>query len=252
MSITNEQYVSEYLKRLDYHGNTIPCVETLLALHQAHMYHVPFENLDLLGDSFSPKLDRDFLFDKIVCRKRGGVCYEMNTSFYYLLTAMGFHAQQISGAVQPGENMFSHVATLVHFDDCAYIADVGFGDSYLPPVKVGTEITHVNGINYFMDFMDAETADIMRQFPGKDPERMYTIALVPRKISDYFERFQWASAKGNTIFSQRPICVSHTPERRATLRKGILSIEVAGQIVESRPIEPGAETEQCLREYFGL
>lgn len=252
MPISDEQFVSQYLKHLDYHGSTTPCEETLLALHLAHIYHVPFENLDLLGDSFIPNLDRAFLFDKIVCRNRGGVCYELNTSFYYLLTAIGFDACQISGSVQPGENMFSHVATLVHLEDCDYIVDVGFGDSYVPPIKVGTEITRVNNIDYFMDYKDAETADIMRRHPGKEPERMYTIALTPRKMSDYFERFRWASAKGNTVFSMRPICASHTAERRITLRRGFLTIEQNGQVVESRPIAPGEETEQCLRDYFDL
>lgn len=252
MPISDEQFVSQYLKHLDYHGSTTPCEETLLALHLAHIYHVPFENLDLLGDSFIPNLDRAFLFDKIVCRNRGGVCYELNTSFYYLLTAIGFDACQISGSVQPGENMFSHVATLVHLEDCDYIVDVGFGDSYVPPIKVGTEITRVNNIDYFMDYKDAETADIMRRYPGKGPERMYTIALTPRKMSDYFERFRWASAKGNTVFSMRPICASHTAERRITLRRGFLTIEQNGQVVESRPIAPGEETEQCLRDYFDL
>lgn len=250
MPISDQQFLSEYLEHLDYHGNTAPHAETLLALHQAHLSHVPFENLDLLGDSFVPNLERDFLFDKIVHRNRGGVCYELNTAFYYLLTAMGFNACQIAGCVQPGEDMFSHVATLVRFADCQYIADVGFGETDLPPVRVSTEITQVNGVDYYLDFTDEMTAGLMRRRPGGEPQLMYTVSLTPRGMSDYFDRFRWASTKGNTVFSMRPICVSHADGKRIALRRGFLTIQQDGQVIETRPVAPGAETDQCLREYF--
>ena len=252
MSVSNDQFVSEYLKRIGYQGSTEPCLKTLLDMHLLHIYAVRFENLDLLKEGFTPNLDREFLFEKVVHRNRGGVCYELNTLFYYLLSAMGFDVSQISGAVQPGENMFSHVATLVRFPEGNYIADVGFGDSYLPPVKVGNEITVVNGIEYYMDYTSALSAEIMRRRPGQESERMYTIVLTPRVMSDYFDRFRWASAMGNTVFSQYPICVRHAPGQQTTLRKQKLIIQRNGQIVESRPIEPGEETDQVLREYFDL
>lgn len=253
MSITDERFVAEYLERIHYHGNGIPCPETLIELQQLHVYHILFENLDLLGDCFIPNLDKEYLFDKIVTRGRGGVCYELNTSFYNLLTAMGFSAHQISGAVQPGENMYSHVATLIHLEDGDYIADVGFGDAYLPVLNVnGTPCARYDGYEYTLLPLSENTYDIMACRPGEDPVRMYTIALTPRKMSDYFSRFDWASAKGNTAFSLHPICVSHTPQQRTALRRGKLVITKNGQVVESRPISPGEETDRVLREYFNL
>lgn len=253
MSITEERFVTEYLERIGYHGNGNLCPETLIELQKLHVYHIPFENLDLLSDSFVPNLDKEFLFDKVVTRRRGGVCYELNTSFYNLLTAMGFSAHQISGAVQPGENMFSHVATLIHFEDGDYLADVGFGDAYLPVLKInGTPCAQYDGYDYTLLPLNENTYDIMARRPGEEPVRMYTIALTPRKMSDYFGRFDWASAMGNTVFSQYPICVCHTSHQRVTLRRGNLIIVQNGQVVESRPIAPGEETKQVLRKYFDL
>lgn len=250
--MTNEAFISGYLDRIDYHGSTAPCAETLCALHRAHISHVPFENLELLGEHFEPNLDRNFLFDRIVTRRHGGVCYELNTAFYSLLTAMGFDAYQISGSVQPGENLFSHVATLVCFPEGRWLVDVGFGDAYLPPVQIRPEPTTVDGIDYYLSFTDDTTAEVMRRRPGQPEERMYTMVMTPRAMSDYFERFRWASAKGNTIFSQRHICVLHTEKAHITLRRGVLTVEQNGQLTENRPIAPGTETECCLRDYFGL
>ncbi len=253
MSVTEEQFISEYLNRIDYHSSRLPCLDTLIELQRLHVYHILFENLDLLGDSFTPNLDKEYLFDKIVRRHRGGVCYELNTSFYNLLTAMGFSACQISGSVQPGENLFSHVATLVHFDDGDYIADVGFGDAYLPLLKVnGTPCAQYDGYGYTLRPLADDVYDIMACRPGEEPVRMYTIALIPRKMPDYFGRFTWASAKGNTAFSEHPICVAHTPQRRTTLRRGKLVIVENGAVIETRPVSPGKETDVILREYFNL
>ena len=253
MPVAKEQFVSEYLNRIGYHGSGTPCPATLIELQRLHVYHILFENLDLLCDSFTPNLDKDFLFDKIVSRGRGGVCYELNTSFYNLLTAMGFSACQISGSVQPGENMFSHVATLVHFEDSDYLADVGFGDAYLPVLKLSdTPCARYEGYDYNLLPLGEKVFDIMACRPGEEAVRQYSIALTPRAMSDYFGRFDWASAKGNTVFSQYPICVRHTPDRRITLRRGKLVIVQNGQVVESRTVSPGPETDRILREYFDL
>ena len=253
MSITDEQFVSEYLNRIGYDGSRVPCLDTLIELQRLHVYHILFENLDLLSDSFTPNLDKEYLFDKIVKRHRGGVCYELNTSFYNLLTAMGFSACQISGTVQPSENLFSHVSTLVHLEDGDYIADVGFGDAYLPVLKLnGTPCAHYNGYDYSMKHLRENIYDIMARRPGEEPVRMYTIALTPRKMSDYFGRFDWASAKGNTVFSEYPICVMQTPDQRITLRRGKLVIAENDNVIETRPVSPGEETDFILREYFNL
>ena len=253
MSFIKEHFISEYLKRIGYHGDTTPCLDTLRALQVQHIHHIPFENLDLLTDAFTPNLDQEYLFDKIVTRRRGGVCYELNTSFYNLLRALGFDAHQISGAVQPGEDMYSHVATLVHLPEGDFIADVGFGDSYLPVLNIAPDVlTICDGLEYRMNYFDRNTGDIQRRRPGQDWERMYTMCLTPRRREEYFGRFRWASAMGNTVFSQYPICVSHGPVRRVTLRKGALSVEENGQITEQRPVAPGSETELVLRNYFDL
>lgn len=252
MPVTNEQYISEYLKHLDYHGSTTPCLEALNELHRQHTYHVPFENLALLGD-YTPNLERDHLFDWIVNRSRGGVCYELNTSFYQLLSALGFSCDQISGAVNPGESMFAHVSTLVHLPEGDYIVDVGFAGSALPPLKVdGNPATVCNGCEFQVTDQGDNVVLITRHASGQEPKRMYAVSLEPRRMSDYFGQYRWASAKGNTIFSEYPICAFQTPERRIVLRGGKLIVERDGRIVENRPIAPGEETERVLREYFDL
>jgi N-hydroxyarylamine O-acetyltransferase len=79
-----------YLHRIHYHGRLDPTSATLRALHRAHLHAVPFENLDIhLGRPIA--LDEATLFDKIVVRRRGGLCYELNGLFAALLRSLGFN-----------------------------------------------------------------------------------------------------------------------------------------------------------------
>lgn len=61
----------------------------LLIQHQ--LAEVPFETLSLhYSVDGRVSLQNDDLFDKIVVRKRGGYCLELNTFFATVLTSMGY------------------------------------------------------------------------------------------------------------------------------------------------------------------
>ena len=67
-----------YCTRVNYTGSREVSAATLKGLHFAHVHSVPFENLDIhLGQAIS--LDPTDLFTKIVTRRRGGYCYEVNS-----------------------------------------------------------------------------------------------------------------------------------------------------------------------------
>ncbi len=76
--------VEAYLQRINYRGGSDPSLETLSALHRAHMLGVPFENLDISLER-AIVLNEDLLFDKIINRHRGGFCFELNALFSALL-----------------------------------------------------------------------------------------------------------------------------------------------------------------------
>src|SRR6185295_18386444 len=94
-----------YLKRINYTGPLNPSAETLRNLHLAHLLAVPFENLDIhLGRPIV--LEDAALFDKIVERRRGGFCYELNGLFCWLLRELGFEASKLSAGVANTEGGF--------------------------------------------------------------------------------------------------------------------------------------------------
>ncbi|TDI15991.1 MAG: arylamine N-acetyltransferase, partial [Acidobacteria bacterium] len=97
--------INAYLKRIGYRGSRQPTAETLRQLHRAHLLAVPFENLDIpLGHPIVLSLPS--FYDKIVRRRRGGFCYELNGLFGWLLEQLGFTVVMLSARVfegaQPG------------------------------------------------------------------------------------------------------------------------------------------------------
>ncbi|MBI3164765.1 MAG: arylamine N-acetyltransferase, partial [Chloroflexi bacterium] len=93
--------IPAYLNRINYHGSTAPTVDTLRALHRAHLLTVPFENLDIHHNK-PIVLDEAALFEKIVVNRRGGYCYELNGLLASVLRELGFDVTMFSSNVIHG------------------------------------------------------------------------------------------------------------------------------------------------------
>jgi N-hydroxyarylamine O-acetyltransferase len=93
--------IDAYLERIAYEGSREPAARTLRDLQVAHLTAVPFENLSIHARE-PILLDDDALFDKVVGRRRGGFCYELNGLFAGLLRALGFNVAMLSARVARG------------------------------------------------------------------------------------------------------------------------------------------------------
>src|SRR5882762_9048307 len=97
--------IKAYLQRINYLGSLVPTAQTLRELQVAHLQTVPFENLSI--HSAEPiVLDDDALFRKIVLRRRGGFCYELNGLFAALLRELGFAVSMLSAGVANSEGVY--------------------------------------------------------------------------------------------------------------------------------------------------
>ena len=130
-----------YLKRIDYRGGLRPDHAVLVALQQAHICAVPFENLDVqLGRPVT--LSAEDAYNKIVVNNRGGWCYEQNGLFAWALTQIGFEVTRVAAAVMRQDrgdvSLANHLCLLVNApgSTATYLADVGFGGSMIKPLPL--------------------------------------------------------------------------------------------------------------------
>ncbi|HCG35114.1 MAG TPA: acetyltransferase, partial [Clostridiales bacterium] len=128
----NQEKIKLYFDRLGmpYSPDLTPTKELLFSLHFAHVTRVPFENMDILN-RIPLDLEEDALFDKIVVRNRGGICFEVNCLFAHLLRKLGYTcidyaARWIKGVT--GNPMRRHRVFQAKLPTGeAYICDVGNG-----------------------------------------------------------------------------------------------------------------------------
>ena len=58
-----------------------PTLEKLTKIQEAHLKHIPFENLSQHGCDRPACLDVESVVDKVLHAKRGGFCFELNGLF---------------------------------------------------------------------------------------------------------------------------------------------------------------------------
>jgi N-hydroxyarylamine O-acetyltransferase len=130
-----------YLDRVGFRGRANADLETLRTLHRLHLEHIPYENLDVqLGHPVSIEIEP--IFEKLVNRRRGGWCYEMNGLLGWALEEIGFKVTRMAGAVMRvvmgDANVGNHLVLRIDLDQ-PYIGDVGFGDGMLEPVALAAQ-----------------------------------------------------------------------------------------------------------------
>ncbi|MBP8116664.1 MAG: arylamine N-acetyltransferase [Nitrospira sp.] len=245
---------SVYLARIGYQGSVVPSAETLRGLHLAHVLTVPFENLDIhLGRPIS--LEPSDLFEKIVCRRRGGYCYELNGLFALLLEQLGFVVTRLAARVlygTEGVRPRSHQVLLVHLDGERWIVDVGFGGQGLReplPLTVGEE--HRQGPDQFRLTTDERGEHVLQCRIEEAWANLYSFALDPWLPVDYQFANYYHSHAPDSLFVQRQICTMPTPQGRKTFTGKLLKVRGQDGTQELHVTSEG-EYKQLLQQHFGV
>ena len=243
--------IDAYLTRIGYKGSREPTVDTLNQLHRAHLLAVPFENLDIhLGHAIG--LSPASFFDKIVRRRRGGFCYELNGLFGWLLEQLGFAVVMLSARVYDGARPgpeFDHLVLLVEAGE-KMIADVGFGDSFLEPLRLDSAVEVVqDGSAYRLTRSRADQILERRRESNWEPQ--YVFSLTPRRLMEFSAMCERQQTSPDSHFTRKTVCSLATLDGRITLSNSRLITTAGGRRVE-RDIESVEEYRRLLATHFGI
>jgi len=244
-----------YLARINYAGPTHPGADTLRALHRSHLLAVPFENLSIHA-SVPIVLEEAALFDKVVRRRRGGFCYELNGLFAWLLRELGFEVQLLSAGVMGAGGEFGppfdHMALAVTLEE-RWLADVGFGDSFVDPLLLDspTVQTQPNGTYHLVSDDDGSRV-LFRARRSEEPRPQYRIFPGTWSLPDYNEMCLFHQSSPLSPFTQKRVCSVLTSSGRITLSgMQLIETDTNGNRRE-RALEDQAAVDQALREPFGI
>ena len=250
--------VEAYLDRIGYQGPQKATPESLCELHTAHTFTVPFENLDIhLGRTIS--LDSAALFDKIVRRRRGGYCFELNGLFALLLERIGFSVRHLMARVLWGHadvSPLSHRVLLVETGGTRWIADVGFGGNGLItaiPLAFGHEERQYADRFRLMGAQQGGRRDEYRiDCLVKDTwEPMYSFTTESYLPVDYTYANYFHSHSPESLFTQKRLCTKPTPNGRIILQNRALKIRHDGQS-QTEAVKTPEAYRSMLADHFGI
>ena len=252
MMSLNDQSIQAYLARIGYRAKLGPTLTTLRDLHCAHLLTVPFENLDIHRGR-QIVLDEALLYDKIVRRRRGGFCYELNGLFAVLLRHLGFDVTLLSAGVARAAGGFGpdydHLALLVKLDE-PWLVDVGFGDSFREPLRFGERGPQVQaGDEYLLEDL-GKSWRMKRRKKESAWGDQYEFTLVPRQLEDFKDMCRYHQTSPESTFTQKRVCSRATPNGRVSLSEKRLIVTDNGNREERELSDE--EYARILRELFGF
>ena len=247
--------IGRYLRRIGLSEPPPATLAGLRRLQRAHIESVPFENLDVfLGRPLS--LEPAALYDKIVVRRRGGYCFELNGLFGQLLGALGFSAAPHLARVwlrdPPEPPPRTHLLHSVTIDGRRYLSDVGFGGSTPSvPLDIGSEAPVEDADGSIRIRSDADFGWMFERWKEGRWAPQYSFEEVPALPIDIRVSNHFAETHPSSHFRWGRFVGLFTAEGREGLADDAYTSRRGAAVEESR-IPLGPEWRGKLREQFGI
>jgi N-hydroxyarylamine O-acetyltransferase len=247
-----------YLSRIEYLKPVRPDVQILHELQTAHRLTVPFENLDI-GLKRQIRLDRSLLWDKIVVRRRGGFCYEVNGLFAWLLEEIGFEVTYLNARDYHEEDNsfgidFDHLTLLVRVPNqfTRWLVDVGRGDTFTRPLDIDTRDWQEQGQRAYQLQPFRNGYQLWQRGFGGKVERQYYFDLTAHQFpAEYEATCLYHQTSPQSIFTRKQIISRLTENGRISLDNDHLIVTTNGQR-EKFPFENDDEYRALLLKHFGI
>jgi len=244
--------MKEYLSRINFNENGANDPSTLINLHTCHVHNVPFENLDIQNKK-PIRLNPEHLYLKIVSNYRGGFCYELNYLFYLLLKKLQFNVDIISARIFDKDTLgpeFDHMALMVKFKNQHWLADVGFGDLFVRPIKMVNNLCQWDGRNYFKIQPWQNGSFLLSMSNNKvDFTKKYVFTINPRDIGEFTEQCKIKQYSPNSYFVKNKVVTLPTQKGRKTLFNKKFIVKTYQQRLEVTIEDKKHETSILTKEF---
>jgi N-hydroxyarylamine O-acetyltransferase len=222
--------------------------EALSELHLRHLRTIPFENLSIhLGEPIV--LDEAALVEKLVRRRRGGFCYELNGTFAALLRALGYRVTMLEARVVGAEGLgipYDHMALRVDGAE-PWLVDVGFGRHCHLPLRLNDRGEQHDPGGVFR-VVEAEAGDLDVLMDGQP---QYRLDLRPRALADFEAGCWWHQTSPKSHFTRSLVCSRLTEAGRITLT-GRQLVETEHGERHEHPLGSDDDVLHAYRDHFGI
>ena len=247
--------LAAYTARVGYQGPLTHSLETLIGLHRAQAFSIPFENLDIhLNRPIG--LDPASLVQKLVHERRGGYCYELNGLFRLVLQQLGFDVTCLVG-----RNLLAgyplrpraHQVLLVAVAGEPWLADLGFGaNGLIEPIPLALGPGHQQFFDEYRLLAAPQHNHHLQLRIQGEWQSLYTFTLDEAQPSDFQMMNFYYSQSPDSPFRKQRITTLAAPDFRVSLVDGELKIRRPDGSITTTHVAGGAAHAQALEAHFGI
>ncbi|OWW00340.1 arylamine N-acetyltransferase [Rhizobium sp. R693] len=233
MSLTATQ-LDAYLARIGVERPLRLDIGSLSQLHRAHLMSFTWEALDAFM-GWPSAITPAAAFAKMVEKRRGGWCYEMNGLFGAALAGLGFCVTRLCGGVDRerlGDIAIGNHLTLRVDLDHPYLAEVGVADAIIEPVPLATGPISQRGFDFSIIPVDGgwlrfnnHARGIAKSFDFR-PDHSDEAAMVATQ--------DWLMRDPGSPFTNALALLRHTADGYVALQNNCLRRVTANSLIEQR------------------
>ena len=249
--------IQQYLHKLQL-NDFIPSADltTLNKLQDAHLKMIPYENFDCLNGKIT-SLKHEDMFNKIILHNRGGICFELNGLYNWLLISLGFNVVSFAGRFIDKINVYQlrrHRTMCVSLDGKRYITDVGVNsESPRCPLELTENLIQSDGISQYKFTRDEFWGWLLWQKEkGKPWKRMLGFTEEKQLDKDFIMPSFWCDAHPDSPFNKNKNLSIFREDCNITIRGNYLKFYLGGRVKYRYNIRTGSELKEVLWEYFGI
>ena len=243
--------VEQYLARIGLSEAPSIDLAGLTQLQRAHLSTVPFENLNVYWQT-GVRTDTDWSLDKIVNGGRGGWCFEANGAFSWLLEQLGFRVTRLGAAVllDGPSAQITHLTLEVMLDE-PFLVDVGFGDSFINPLRLNSRALQDCGTGQYQ-FMPSPQGTTLTELDDGLPAARYRFKRISLTLANLEPASQQLYDDPELHWRRWPFAtrlIDGGPDR-VTLLADRLKFRRDGEWTET-PVAP-EDWDAALNEWFDM
>lgn len=249
--------ISQYLHKLQLDDvSPKPTLAFLQKLQEAHLKFIPYDNFDCLNGKIT-SLDHNDMFTKLILHNRGGICFELNGLYCWLLQSIGYDVTSFAVRYIDKIKIYQlrrHRNMCIKLDGRRYITDVGVNsESPRLPLELTEDLVQSDGISQYKFTKDQFWGWLLWQKEKSKPwKRLLGFTEEPQLDQDFIPASFWCDAHPDSPLNKNKNLSIFREDCNITIRGNFLKFYLGGRVKYRYRIRTGAELKEILWEYFGI
>jgi N-hydroxyarylamine O-acetyltransferase len=178
----------------------------------------------------------------------------LNGAFAALLEALGFRVTLLSARVPCADGSngpeFDHLTLRVDLGE-PWLADVGFGDCFIDPLRLRIGLEQEQTAGPFRIVEDGDPLRLERRRIETGWRTEYLFSLTPRRLEEFSEMCHYHRTSPQSPFTRKRVCSRAMPDGRITLSEMRL-ITTQNASRDERLLKSDDEWRAALLDHFGV